>query len=584
MAVVWITLLFAAAAIDRPRLRRATGALFVSYFGLACGVQAASFALFGLYFSIDGGMYIESIPWVVLGTLPLRPLVVACFAVAVAAAAGMLLAARRLVPPRPLSRLRTALLLAPALILPFTGKLPVSYARHQSTTPELIYFTGVSWVIGNRIERRFDHDTLLARVQMRHPPAIPPITAAPARPRNVLFLLQEAERADVVCSAPDPACDGANRATNPLLPGRLPLLGMRSNASSTHIAVSSIFTGVDPTESSERLHRAPTIFELAHAAGWDTAYFTNQSPQFASYRLFFQDVPLSHVVWGPQIDHLADWLAGPPDDALTDRVIAAWDELREPFFAVVQYANLHHPRLADPARSPFQPSDQEQCGTEQERNFYKNVVYLSDLAVARLVRHVRESARGSRTVIVYSADHGEALHEHQNENFHSATVHDEELRVPCFVDAPPGTLAPAEREGLVAKRDVPVFQLDLGPTFLDLMGLWDAPAVAPFRANMIGRPLTRPERMEGPVPLTNVSWVWEYWYPNWGLMEWPRKILAGPRDEHYHCFDLEHDPGENEDLGEEACAPLVARAKEIYRVMPPDVEEHLYAQPLWGRR
>ncbi len=49
------------------------------------------------------------------------------------------------------------------------------------------------------------------------------------------------------------------------------------------------------------------------------------------------------------------------------------------------------------------------------RNHYKNVVYLSELAVARLITHVRAGARGARTVIVYTPDHGEALGEHDNE-------------------------------------------------------------------------------------------------------------------------------------------------------------------------
>src|SRR6185295_17057114 len=157
-----------------------------------------------------------------------------------------------------------------------------------------------------------------------------------------------------------------------------------------------------------------------------------------------------------------------------------------------------------------------------------------------------------------------------------------ELRVPAFVDAPPGTLSPEERAALEAKRDAPVFQLDLAPTFLDLLGIWDAPQVVPFRARMMGRPLTRPERMEGPVPITNVSWVWEYELPNWGLMEWPRKVVAGPKDERYKCFDLERDPGETSDLGEDACAGLVGKAREIYRGMPRDLGKHLRGGAGWG--
>ena len=36
---------------------------------------------------------------------------------------------------------------------------------------------------------------------------------------------------------------------------------------------------------------------------------------------------------------------------------------------------------------------------------------------------------------------------------------------------------------------------------LDLLGVWDLPEMRPFRARMLGHPITRPERTVGPVPL-----------------------------------------------------------------------------------
>jgi arylsulfatase A-like enzyme len=132
-------------------------------------------------------------------------------------------------------------------------------------------------------------------------------------------------------------------------------------------------------------------------------------------------------------------------------------------------------------------------------------------------------------------------------------------------------------------RDVPVFHIDLAPTLIDLLGLWDAPGLAELRGRMPGRPLTRPERARGPVPLTNVSWVWEYWKPNWGMMDWPMKVVAVEKDRAYRCFDLERDPGEQHDLGETGCAELVAAARARFGVMPADLEGHLRSAPGWGR-
>jgi glucan phosphoethanolaminetransferase (alkaline phosphatase superfamily) len=561
------------------------GALFLVLFVLAAAVQAAFHGLYGLYYTVDAAYFIEGIPWLILGTLPLTWRVALHFAVAAGAGAGILVLCRRALRPRR----RRARLLAPlflmltASIACFAARIPVSYQGPQSTTPELIYLHAVSSVVGDQLRRRREHEPNLVRIQGRHPERFPRLSAAPARPRNVLVVLQEAQRADVTCVAFDPACAEATLATNLLLPGRLPLTNVRANASSTFVSVTALFSGVDPTETRARMEAAPLVWELAHAAGYDTAFWTGQFPTFNTYRLFFQDLPLSRRCMGADLDPTADWLAGPPDDALSGRVMGEIDQLAEPFFAVVQYSNNHYPRVFDPARAPFQPSDPG-AGGEPLRNHYKNVVYLSDLAVARLIAHVRAAPRGSRTVIVYTSDHGEALGEHNNENFHSSSVHEEEIQIPAWIDAPPGTLSPEEELAVRGKRDAPLFQLDLFATLVDLLGLWDAPELGPLRARSIGRPVTRPERATGPVPLTNVSWFWEYWRPNWGLMRYPLKVLALPEDEAYRCYDVAEDPTEEHDLGEAGCAALMQEARDVFHVLPRDMPDHLLGEPRWGRQ
>jgi arylsulfatase A-like enzyme len=305
---------------------------------------------------------------------------------------------------------------------------------------------------------------------------------------------------------------------------------------------------------------------------------------FSNARLFVQDVPLTRFASGTNLDPQCDWLVGADDDLLSDRVIADWGALKEPFLAVVHYSNIHHPRLYDPENAPFQPYDPHaRAKSPAFRNYYKNVVYLSDLAVAKLLHHVRSVESGARTVVIYTSDHGEAFMEHGNENYHSPTVYDEEIRVPAWIDAPRGTLSPEEERSIRRARTEYLFQIDVPPTMLDLMGVWDDPAIAALRARMIGHPITRPERTTGPVPLTNVSWVWEYYLPNWGMMQGPLKVLAGPNDHAYQCFNLQSDPFEKDDLGEEACAPLVARARAHYHMMPADMR-HLAGSPGWAAR
>lgn len=547
-------------------------------------MQTATYALHDTYYSLESAYHVDAPLWIVLGTLPARPIVFLHAAAALAVAIAILTAARRVTPDAVApGRAGAALWILPAAGIVSAFRIPVSYVGHQSTTPDLIYLHALSRVIPARLARLYRSDHILVRIQRRTPPSLPAMSARPARPRNVLFVLQEALRADMTCTAYDPACAEANQETNDLFPDRLPFLRVRAVGSSTIVAFAALFSGLDPVDARDRLHAAPLIWEMAGAAGYHTAFWTNQHPMFGNYRFYWQDVPLTLGCSGAALDPLADVLAGPDDQLLTDRVIDDWEALPEPFFAVVQYSNIHFPRVFDPEAAPFQPTDPFEK-EEPYRNHYRNVAYRSDLAVARLLRRVRASEKGGRTVIVFSADHGEALAEHDNENFHSSTVYDEEIRVPLWIDAPAGTLSKDEEASLSGKREAALFQTDLAPTFLDLIGLWDDPAIAPYRAAMPGLPLTRPDLPRGPFALTNVSWVWEYWLPNWGMMDWPYKIVAGPKDHVYKCFDISRDPWEVRDLGEGACAPLVEAARARFGVMPPDLADGLRNAPRFGPR
>ncbi|WP_437781988.1 sulfatase-like hydrolase/transferase [Sorangium sp. So ce1097] len=561
----WGVLLYVASG-RRGATRGAAGGLFVALFTLACGVQGGFHALYNIYCSIDAQLHSRSIPWSIVGTLPLGdPRVIAHLALALAVALGALRLSRRLARPRRRRR-RVAAALVPLALVGVT-QIPVSYRAIQSSSADMIYFHGVTAVVKEHLG--ITDDSPYLRVQRRDPARVPRLEARPARPRNVLLILQESQRADVTCVAYDPACDRATPFSNAAAPGRMPLLQMRAHDSTTAISISNLWSGVSPTESQEVLGSAPLLWHYAHAAGWDTAYWTSQNLMFGNARLYVQDIPVSRRVVATQLDPGADLDYGAHDGQLTDHVIGAWGELVEPFFAVVHYSNVHYPYVIDPRRSPFQPSELDKSPEKNEHffNYYKNVVYLSDMAVGRLIEHIRGTPSGERTVIAYTSDHGESFREHWQLG-HTSSLFDEEILVPTWIDAPEGTLAPEERASIAGARDAFVWHLDLAPTFLDLMGLWDEPRLAPFRARMMGHPLTRPERTVAPVPLTNCTWVWGCEFRNWGMMQGPLKIEAREWDGEFHCFNVLEDPLELTNLGEPACAPLPDLARALFHEMP----------------
>jgi hypothetical protein len=465
-----------------------------------------------------------------------------------------------------------------ACVLPVAPSEPA-----QAATPDLMYLHSVAVFVNDRVRRSvYDIKPQIVRVQRRTPEFVPPLNPnVPAR-RNVVLLLQEAQRADVTCIAFEPDCVLATKVSNPLAPGRFPFFQARSAGSSTAVAVAVLWSGIDPTETYEHMHSAPLVWEYARSAGYDTAYWTSQNVMFGNSRLFVQDLPLTAFATGSEIDPDSDTLIGADDELLVDRVIADWSQLSEPFFAVVHFSNIHRPRVIDPRDLPFQPTYlADKGGGEKGRNFYLNAVYRSDRAVARLLRHIRATASGRRSVVVYTSDHGEAYGEHRNENNHSSTVFDEEIRVPLFIDAPSGLLSESEKRGFRENAEKWVSQYDQFATLMSLLGVWDDVAFAPFRVHMLGTPVDRrlPER---PLPLTNVSWVWEYHRPNWGMMQGSLKVLAQIEDPSYLCFDLRRDPLERRPLHTPACTALIERANLEYGMLPKDLRR-LRDRPDWGR-
>lgn len=468
---------------------------------------------------------------------------------------------RRLVRP---SRRRAPLSVAAVAAVVAAFLIPCSYRTVQASTPDVIYFHAVGGLLR---ELSGERTTAQVRPGLRTPVPVPALVPSSplGAPPNVLFVLTESVRADVACSVYSPAC-AATPEVNALLPDRLPLTRMHSNSSTTAIELAVLWSGLEPTRSREELHSAPLLFDYAHAAGFDTAYWTSHHMMFANSRLWVQDLPTRFQCGATDLDPLADMDLGGDDFLLAERASREVDELREPFFAIAHFGNTHVPYWVDPDDAPFAPSLESKDPSDNEayRNFYKNAVHRQDQAIAKLIRHVRSRPFGERTLIVFTSDHGEGFREH-GQLGHTVSILEEEIHVPAFVDAPNGTLTPTQRSHLAAARDRVVFHTDLTPTLLDVMGLLDAPELAPFRASMVGSSLLRAAPAEPPtLALTNCSGVWGCALRNWGMMRGPLKLEAREWDRDWHCFDVVADPLEKTDLGPGACAELAARAEIVH--------------------
>lgn len=562
-AALWISLVWVASA-PKGIARWLAAFGFVLLFTVSIGGQLYFHSQYSTYLNLDATLFGTSFAGSVFGQLGadgknflqniLPPALLAV---------GIVVLARRYHTPGKKSLL-AARILAPLAVVA-VGLIPCSYRRVQASTPDVIYFHAIGGLLKELTGVR---STAQIRPGLRHPPPVPALTATPPVQRNVILLLTESVRADCHCSAKTDDCAISPR-VNEAAPDRMPLLELRSNSTTTAIQLAVLWSGLEPNESRERLHGVPLLFDYAKAAGWGNAYWTSHHMLFANSRLWVQDLPTDFQCGASDVDPTSDLDLGGDDALLVDRALSELPKLKEPFFATVHVGNTHVPYKVDPEDSPFQPSLSSKAPEDNEayRNFYKNAVYLQDKHVGRFLRELRATPAGKRTVVIFTSDHGESFREHDQVG-HTGSLYDEELHVPGWVDAPPGTLTDAERKNIEARRELFTFSTDVTPTVLDLMGLWDDPALTPFKKGIVGQSWIRPPVEPATLAMTNCSGVWGCAFRNWGAMRGNMKLHAREWDTAWRCFDLKADPLEKNDLGPDGCGDLRAFAEKAHDGFP----------------
>jgi arylsulfatase A-like enzyme len=178
-----------------------------------------------------------------------------------------------------------------------------------------------------------------------------------------------------------------------------------------------------------------------------------------------------------------------------------------------------------------------------------NMAYVDGLVGQTLDRLVKLGI-DEKTVVILTADHGEALFEHEYIG-HNTQLYEESTRVPLIVRWPGET--PRRIEDVVEL-------LDIAPTVLDAMGLGGHPA----RQDMQGRslvPLFKERGASERLAFSRTVWV----KPRYSVRGFRYKLIWDSRTGAGELYDLQVDPGEkNNRYGEE---PLVAGylSQELYR-------------------
>jgi arylsulfatase A-like enzyme len=210
-------------------------------------------------------------------------------------------------------------------------------------------------------------------------------------------------------------------------------------------------------------------------------------------------------------------------EMLSDRALTA-----APFFAWFHFMDPH---------DKYQAHDGGPHFGARPRDLYDEEVFYTDAWVGKLIDFVQAQPWGARTVIVVSADHGEAFGEH-HEFRHGHELYEELVHVPLFFLVPGRT----EARTIEATRS----QIDLAPTIVELLG--QTPAALP---GLQGRSFARELLGGEPGPARDV--VCDLPRDDWderrrSLLHDGFKLIAFGDDTRFELYDLGADPGEQTDL------------------------------------
>lgn len=199
-----------------------------------------------------------------------------------------------------------------------------------------------------------------------------------------------------------------------------------------------------------------------------------------------------------------------------------------PFFAWFHYMDPHDEYKAHSESAHLRPD-----GRSRARDLYDEEVFFTDLWIGKLLDFVESQPWAKKTVIVVTADHGEAFGEHGITR-HAHEVWEELVHVPFFFYVPGAT-----PRAIDASRG----HADLAPTIVELLGAKKVPALP--GTSLVGElggaePAARDVIVDLPED--------DYNERRRALIHGRTKLIAFGKDARFALYDLEADPREAEDL------------------------------------
>ena len=396
---------------------------------------------------------------------------------------------------------------------------------------------------------------------------LPALPTKRARLPNVLFVLTESVRAS------DYQADDAPR-TAELTQGRIDFAQMRSVASYTAIAVSSLLTSRPPIDAEKQRESEPDAFDFVRAVRHGEArprvvYWSAQTDSLFErhdVRAVADSFSTVDDLVGHKVEDIDDVVESGVDRLLAAKVEAELPKIEKPFFVTLHLSGTHAPYFVDDASAPYRPYRHTVtwAGLPELHNAYRDAIRAQDESVARMLRAFFAAVGSEPWVIVFTSDHGEAFGEHKAIH-HGQSLYDEQTHVPGWLLAGNGALDDGELRALRSHATESVTHLDFVPTLLDVYGVLDAFPMAGYRRLLGGRSLLREGAPPTALPMTNCTDMFPCPVRTWGVLGPDREITAQPWDAAWVCVDLRGSIAPSDDP---ACAALRASSHAWFPALP----------------
>jgi arylsulfatase A-like enzyme len=368
----------------------------------------------------------------------------------------------------------------------------------------------------------------------------------------------------------------------------------------TTASVSAIFTGRYPIHNGVRTlydrlpDQQPTLAESFYADGYQTAAFVNNawlsrgrgfSQGFEHYYGYYEIADtygsFRYNSWVTLLDGLTvkntEGFSGQTSSArLTDAALRYIEKNRDqPFLAYVHYFEPHWPyfppnelaaRYGAPADGRSLVNFIEQAGLERGLMIFQNSLPEEDNEAARRLYRAGLDALGlsEDTIVVFTADHGHSLGEHDYFFHHGEFLYETSLQIPMIVrwpeKLPAGTIIEQQAQSI-----------DLAPT---LYALADIETHFQMDGQNLTRYIADPKAKAADAFLESDVKMFAANLRR-GLTGISGKIRALRTDRHklilnpthqgavFELYDLERDPGETTDLATDpSYAPLLLTLQE----------------------